>query len=487
MIKKKLMKSNQEQAVASWINYLNQTRLDELLGTLSSQNMNLDKAQGTIDESFSVISKNIIERNRGGSKGMHGFIAEVAECGIGNARREIQGKLPNYIWINDNGPADLMRDGIFIQQKFANAGNHLSLQAMKQHLSSYPKFLRQGGKYQIPKDHYNQIMYLLSVTKEKANKMPTQTGEFSLKQWQEIQDFFRNGDIRITDIEPSKLTYQSVQAENIESTLKIEKNSLKETDQKIRDDAYRKSKPTLQEGMKATVVSAAIEGGTSFCFSIIKKRKSGKRIKNFTKEDWSEIFLESGVSFAKGEIRGISIYTLTNYTATSASVASSLVTASFGIAEQAFLYRNKRITEEQFIINSEILCLDASVSALSSFIGQALIPVPVLGAVIGNTVGTLLYQIAKDNLSKKEQKLINEYLKSLVELDIQLDMKYRECIRKLNIDLKRYYELLERAFSPDCRSAFTGSIMLAQHIGVPSEEILKSTEEIDAYFTERTR
>ena len=76
------MKSNQEQAVASWINYLNQTRLDELLGTLSSQNMNLDKAQGTIDESFSVISKNIIERNRGGSKGMHGFIAEVAECDL---------------------------------------------------------------------------------------------------------------------------------------------------------------------------------------------------------------------------------------------------------------------------------------------------------------------------------------------------------------------------------------------------------------------
>ena len=118
---------------------------------------------------------------------------------------------------------------------------------------------------------------------------------------------------------------------------------------------------------------------------------------------------------------------------------SALCTASFGIAEQAHLLRTGKITEEQFIMNSEILCLDTSVSALSSFIGQSVIPIPVLGAVLGNTVGTFLYQAAKDNLSRKEQKLIEEYLRYLHELDVELDKKYRKYIHDLNEEIAPIY------------------------------------------------
>ena len=71
----------------------------------------------------------------------------------------------------------------------------------------------------------------------------------------------------------------------------------------------------------------------------------------------------------KGGIRGASIYTLTNFTATSAAVASAMVTATFGIAEQAYQLKQGNVDEQRFIENSEMLCLDASVSALSSFAG----------------------------------------------------------------------------------------------------------------------
>ena len=40
-----------------------------------------------------------------------------------------------------------------------------------------------------------------------------------------------------------------------------------------------------------------------------------------------------------------------------------------------------------------------------SFVRPSIDSVPVLGAVIGNTVGTMMYQIAKDNLSAREQKI----------------------------------------------------------------------------------
>jgi hypothetical protein len=42
-----------------------------------------------------------------------------------------------------------------------------------------------------------------------------------------------------------------------------------------------------------------------------------------------------------------------------------------------------------------------------------LIPVPVLGAVVGNTVGTMMYQIAKNNLSSREQKIFEEYVEAV--------------------------------------------------------------------------
>ena len=62
----KVAKSDQEQAVASWVNYLNQVRLDRLIDALNAQDVNLESALGTINKTVDIIDKNIIERNRGG-------------------------------------------------------------------------------------------------------------------------------------------------------------------------------------------------------------------------------------------------------------------------------------------------------------------------------------------------------------------------------------------------------------------------------------
>lgn len=118
----RIAKSSQEQAVASWINYLNQSRLDSLMKGLQSEQVNFENATDMIDRTLKIIENDIVNngKGRGGQKGMHGFIAEVAECGIGNARSQIAGKAPVYEWINDNGPEDLKRAGILIQQKICS-------------------------------------------------------------------------------------------------------------------------------------------------------------------------------------------------------------------------------------------------------------------------------------------------------------------------------------------------------------------------------
>ena len=478
----KIVKTTQEQAVGAWIRYLNQVRIERMDELLSNQRGNLRESMKTIKESFAEIQKTIIDRNRGGNKGMHGFIAEAAECGIGNARRQIMGKEAVYKWINDNGADDLHRGIEHIQQKFVQSGGHLSLEAVKMHLQHYPEYLEDGYKYQIPKDHYDKIMEYLKIPEKTANKMATSTGDFSLRQWKEVHAFFEENHIDPSKLEPSILKYDEVQKGTIATTFENEKKHLKKINKKQRDTIRQEHKPSLAEGIKATATSAAIEGATTFVTAVVKKRRSGKKLKDFSQEDWIEIAGESGKGTLKGGVRGASIYMLTNFTKTSPAVASSIVTASFGVAEQAHLFRLGKITEIQFIENAEIICLDTAISALSSFAGQVLIPIPVIGTVIGNAVGTMIYKIGKDSLSAKEQAIIEQYLKDVADLDDRLKQEYQQFIDDLNSCFADYMELLETAFDPDIEKALNGSAELAKRMGVPQEEILDDYDKIASYF-----
>lgn len=479
----KFVRSNQEQAAASWVNYLNQLRIDHLLSSFTQQDENLLNALASVNEAIRVIDLEVVTANRGGHHGMHGFIAEIAEVGISNARRQILGLEPAYQWVNDNGPVDLMRSGVEIQQKFVAAGGRFSLGAIGEHLQKYPDYVQNGGKYQIPGDHFEVIQRLHSMPPEEAGKLLSRSGGGpSFRDWQRIDTFFKEGSIGMESLEPSTLTYHEVQRDVYESTMAAEGNSLLSTDQSLRDNAYQESLPSLQEGATATLAAAVIEGGTALVLAVVAKRRKGMRLREFTQQDWLGIASETGFSFVKGGVRGFSIYSLTNFTATPAAVASSIVTAAFGIAELANKLRRGEIDELEFIENSELISLEAAVSALSFFVGQALIPVPILGAVIGNTVGAVMYTAVASSLSKREAELIECYLGEQRVLDEQLAAEYQELIEKLEQGIADYLGLLERAFSPDVEIALFGSAELARGVGVAADEILDSEEKVQAYF-----
>lgn len=114
----RVLKTDQEQAVAAWIDYLNQVRFTDLINALNRQDGNLQDALDSLRSTMDTIKDNVIDVGRGGEKGMHGFIAEVAEVGIGNARRAIHSEDRIYDWINDNGPHDIQIGDILYQMKF---------------------------------------------------------------------------------------------------------------------------------------------------------------------------------------------------------------------------------------------------------------------------------------------------------------------------------------------------------------------------------
>ena len=476
----KTIKSNQEQALAFWVNYLNQVRLNKLMEALNQQDKNLSEALEELDRALKEVN-DIIISNRGGDSGIHGFLAEILETGINNARRLIDGKSANMEWLNDNGPIDLMRDGIGIQQKFYQSDGLFSLNACAKHFKHDSDFLEKGQKYQIPKDQYEKVIYLYSLSEKEAYKQLSAVSEPTISQWRKVHSFFESSDLKVNDFESSHVRYDEAQRDVAKNTLSNERDNIQEIDKQNRDKAYQKSKPSLSEGAKTTVVSASIEGLTTFCLEISKKLKT-KKISEFNNEDWTEITKNTGFGFMKGGVRGPSMYLLSNYTVTPTFVASSVVTASFGIAEQVHLYRNGKLSDLELIETSEILCLEASVSALSSLLGQVAIPIPVIGAMIGNTIGNIIFQVSKNYFEGKEQELFAKYIKEQEKLDKQLDFEYSEYIALLNKNMEVYLDILEQAFAPDVDVAFNGSILLAKQLGVPSEEILEDLESINAYF-----
>ncbi len=470
-----IVKSTQEQAVASWINHLNQLRVDELMANLTKQDANLAGALNLLGE-FKLDINALIDSNRGGENGLHGFIAERAQVSIENARKLIEGLKAEYILVDDNGPVDLLKNGIPIQQKFVQA--NLSLNAIKEHLEKYPDFIKNGGKYQIPKDFYAALEKYANMPTEQGNKLAG--AERAL--YVAVQKFLKESGIDLKDIEPAVVDYSDVQKGKINDTIDKEKENIKDADKKQRDKLHQKSKPTLQEGLKATAVSAAVEGGMNFCLGVAKKLKSGKKLSEFTEQDWKDVGIDTAKGTGKGAVRGASVYTLTNFTATPAAVASALVTATFGMAAQAVLLRKGEITKEEFVENSEVVCLDVTVSAIASVMGQVLIPVPVLGAVIGNAVGMFMYGIVKDSLSEQEQALILGFNENIQKLNEQLDAHYKALIELLKQEFAKFKSIAELAFDLNVNIAFDGSIELAKYVGCPEEKILKDKTAVDAFF-----
>lgn len=472
------VKSTQEQAVASWITYLNQIRLDELIARLNQQDINLEEALKELAQLKEFIANP--EHILGSQSTKHGEIAEHVQVCFSNARRLIQGLERDHTFegVGRTAKEDYLRNSQMIQSKFNN-GVKNTLNAVKMHLADYPDFVNNGGAYDIPKDQYEDIVRLLKLAD--TNPSSLTKAEWSLIE--AIRAFERDTGLSVVkDLNPAVVNYDAVQLNQVNDTIAKEEDDIKEEDQKQRRKAYDQSKPTVKEGVKAAAASAVIEGGLAFCMAVASKLKEGKKLFDFNEEDWKEVGIQSGTGALKGGIRGGTIYTLTNFTATPANVASAYVTAAFGVAAQAAALKRGEISQDDFVINCETVCLDVSVSAVASLAGQVLIPIPVLGAVIGNLAGECAYELCEKYAGQQAQKIISGYNCEMEQLKQQLDIRYRMVVLEIQMELMRFADLEKMAFDEEINKAFAGSVRLALETGVEESRILKNLDEIDAYF-----
>lgn len=475
---KEIIKSTQEQAAAAWIDYLHTLRAEALIDKLSDQNCNLEHALKAIDEVRRFIADP--DHILGSLATKHGEIAEHMQVGFSNAEAAVRGQeqLHTFEGVGRLAMEDYLCAGKMVQSKFYN-GTKGSFYAVCRHFNDYPNFIRNGGTYDIPHDQYEKLMDIYTLGETAKSKLSTSEDTLfkAMKVWE------AENSVQIKEvIKPAVVGYNDVQPGVADRTILKEEVQVKKIDKDIRQEAIDDSRPTITEGIKSTAVSAAMEGGVTFAVKIYQKKKSGIPIRSFTSDDWKDIGLDTLSGTAKGAIRGSAVYTMVNYTDASAPLANAMVTATFGLAAQARKLSKCEISCEEFVDNSEVICLEVAISALSSMIGNVLIPVPVLGAIIGNAAGMFMYEISKTYLSSAEQKVIAKYQKNCTMYMDKLDSEYQDLIQKLDAEVSQFNSLLELTFDAKMNQRLKASADLAIFAGADKCKILKNEVERDAFF-----
>lgn len=370
------------QADAVIVDVVNASRINQLLQKLAV----IDRNKAGATEEIRVLKaevQKLLATNRGGVKGIHGFIGETSQVHISNIKAFINGEEPLYILLDDNSMTDYIRGFKIIQQKACQAGGHLGLDAIKRHLDKYPEFVEQGGIYQIPKDMFAKYQQLKNLPEEVAMKLRRE----DLRLWRYIRAFSDENPSAV--IEPMEVSYSDIQAGNIDNTVKCVEKSTNQEFEKQRKVAEAEHAPSLEEFLKICGMSAAIEGGISAGLEFVQKLKSGKKLSDFTKQDFKDIGAKLMLGSGKGAFRGGMVYVATNIYKLPAAIVSGVVTALYGICREGYLLFRKRISREQFTKESIFVVIETTASTIGAILGKKLFKNhPIIGTLAGSIIGS---------------------------------------------------------------------------------------------------
>lgn len=471
-----------DQLIGSAVNALNQARIDDEIFTLSRQDIAYELACKEMlkPRDFVASPGNIL----GSMSTKHGEIAEQVEVAVRNSEQAIEERLQDastfratFEGVGRTAPQDYLIDGMDVQSKFINGTNNNLVHVLK-HMEAYPNFGKDGSFYHIPKDTWQEIQDVLDGKPVEGLKSTTieaikaKVAEIERQTQRPFADVVRPG---VSD-------YKDVQLGKIDETLDKHDQELAKQNDAKRAEIIDDHQPSLAEGMRATAMGAAVGGAFALGTGIYRKYRDGKNIfrGDFDAQDWQDIGLDSLKGAAVGGISAGAIYTLTNYASMGAPFASALVTATKGVASLAHSYQRGEIGLDEFTDLGLIVCAESAIVGAMTVAGQALIPVPVLGALIGSISGKFMVTVAK-SLDGKARQVLQARMDEFAR---RLDAIEQQVLNRILSEFATLGELTKAAFNVETnRQLLEASITLAQAHGVEDDKIIKNADDLDAFMT----
>lgn len=466
----------QDQAVGVVVQAINEARVHDEIIKLASQDAAFETAVEQIDKVRDFLSRpqNIL----GNGMTKHGEIAEQVEVAIRNARQALaqEAMTASLDEVGRTDSIDYFINGVAVQSKFINGiGNNL--RHVLGHLDKYPGFTDNGSYYMIPKDTYEAIQSLLKGGHIEGLNVSTEEAIKALVKQIEEQ----TGKPFSEAVQASVVDYHGVQVNMVGTTLNNEQQDLANKNEELKDEIIEDHKPSLQGVAQAALVGGTVGGTLSLATGLYAKYKAGKNVfkGDFTADDWKEVGLDTVKGTAGGAMAAGSIYLMTNYAGMAAPFASALVSAVKGMASLAEDYRKGYISFDEFVDMSMIVCAESAIVGVSTAVGQALIPIPILGAVIGSLAGKMVAEFTIGQSDKVAQRLRAdmEVFKS------KLDGKLKEVLAIITAEFDRLNTLTEAAF--DFRlniNLLDRSVDLAVAYGVKADKIIVNEAALDKFM-----
>ena len=466
-----------DQTIGAFVHNINAQRWADEVASLLQQDFHFAKAVNEVDKvrQFVGSPENIL----GSDRTKHGEIAEQVEVGIRNARSYLQGgeQVATFEGVGRLAPADYKLDNLDVQSKFYNGINNTLGKGVVGHLDKYPDFTSNNGFYHIPKDQFDVIDKILKG--EPVDNLNAKTIASIKSHITEIES--RTGQGFYEVVKPGVSDYAEIQQGTVHGTLDTHQQDLEQQNQRIKEDIVNEHKPSLAEGAKATGVAAAVGASVSLGAGLYKHYKEGKNAfkGELTAEDWKDLGLDTAKGAAIGGVTGASVYALTNYASLSAPFAGAVVSASKGVASLFSDYNKGEITLDDFTSMGLMICAESSIVGLATVAGQTLIPVPVLGAVIGSLAGQMMVNL----MGVDSGETIAALNKKMAAFTANLDAKYQQVVAHILTEYRKLGDLTVTAFDFDLNvSLLTRSVDLARAYGVEEDKILKNVDDVDDYF-----
>ena len=231
--------------------------------------------------------------------------------------------------------------------------------------------------------------------------------------------------------------------------------------------------------------------GTVFQLFLVDTLASGKQPDQMTEEDWKGIaskvskyaILEEEQCYSEFVFSMYADYIDLSAKVVSKGASEENVKAIREIAktlrENGSQLRAGTLSEPLYVEACLWLSLEAMIKLLST---SLTVVIREEFGQLAQAVSQMAFEYGRYVLYAKEQRILTEYLQNQRVLDERLQKEYDAFLAELKEQADDFRALIDDAFSPDIQTALHNSAELARAAGVKEEEILKTTEDVDAIF-----
>ncbi len=335
-------------------------------------------------------------------------------------------EIVDYVSVDEKGN---VIPGTLTQSKFVGRNG---AECFEKFLSKdYDKYLKNGVKMEIPKDFFGDF--------QKEANIKIKSLESRIAKQKELGDFQKAAHLeeklqKCKTIKAHTRPASTTKAEAIEARLNPNLSTAKDV-----------ASVSHQAGMNAMQTGAIIGGGVSLVTNVWECVVNGKDPKKTIKHTAIATLkggaLSYGSAFASSSLGGL-MQSSTNKIIQSLGKGSlPAMFVGAGVANCKVLVDNFRGKIDEIELLKQLGKANTTLvsSGAMAFAGQALIPIPVVGALIGGFVGAVLSETFFNILNSERVELARQRR-------IEIEKECRELIKLLGAYQNQFKEVFERYF-----------------------------------------